>query len=97
MKPLKCVCCEKEMEYLYKDAANLHNGASGDIMAGYGSRNDLNSFKISICDDCLEEKVSKGVIEHLGEYDWNTGQIWSKQEHMGSFEESTIADHTANE
>lgn len=34
------------------------------VTPGYGSKYDLSSLLIAICDDCLEERINDGIIEN---------------------------------
>ncbi len=49
--------------------ATMWNGGTCDIIyPGYGSNRDTSKIRIAICDDCLDKKISNGVVQHLGYY-----------------------------
>jgi len=73
---MNCVCCDKVLESMYdtgETGGGLSNhcwsdGVVENIHAGYGSRYDGSAFTLAICDDCLVDKVEKGVIFYDREY-----------------------------
>lgn len=62
-----CICCNKELELLWKDllpeATNIDNGADIIISGGYGSRYDITTVTGFICDDCIDNLVKKNIVK----------------------------------
>jgi len=60
----KCIVCEDIVD-------NNDTMSNTNVFnLGYGSRFDLNKFDLSICDNCIEDKIVKGII-HLTETEVN--------------------------
>jgi hypothetical protein len=57
-----CVCCGKSLKH-DKDIGNLEGGVKFEDHAGYGSIHDMDKLTIYICDDCIAEKTTDGIIE----------------------------------
>ena len=79
LKPLDTEISEHEQVFDYEhrhvgkkcsviDANNRSwsDGIVGIIAAGYGSTNDGGVYVIGVCDKCLNEKVSEGVVAYIG-------------------------------
>lgn len=71
MDSIKCICCNKTIERLgigKRKAAqkpeqdNWHNGEVNSFYCGYGSCHDDDTFLIAICDDCIFDKLDRGII-----------------------------------
>ena len=59
LKPLKfhyCASCGEKIYELIPKTNMWNGGIVGNIDAGYGSKFDLESFTIAICDKCIERK-----------------------------------------
>jgi hypothetical protein len=61
-----CIVCGKELDVLFPDInTNNHNitgGVTDIITASYGSKFDGLMLEITICDDCLENKLENKII-----------------------------------
>jgi hypothetical protein len=49
-----CVCKTKEIKSLYDSKDMWNEGTVEKITFGYGSKHDMNSFYIAICDECAD-------------------------------------------
>jgi hypothetical protein len=61
----RCIICEKELDVLYPDSDNnrlVRNGLVEVISASYGSKFDGIMFEITICDDCIQDKLDRKII-----------------------------------
>lgn len=58
MKEYKCIICEKEVNNHGLCRSNIN-----EFHFGYGSRFDMETIEVTICDDCAEEKQKKGLID----------------------------------
>lgn len=64
-----CMCCKKTIiEPLYGEPPILkqqegmwNNGTVALLSFGFGSRNDLQSYYVAICDDCIDEAEKSGA------------------------------------
>ncbi len=71
---IKCIVCECDINEIYydgKDKSPLHSrmwndGAVDVFSCGYGSRLDMYSYTFGICDNCIEIKATKGIINRYG-------------------------------
>lgn len=70
VKPVTCICCGTKIQPLMiehtSDPAKLDeswwdDGTVSKINPGYGSRHDLSSFFIGICDNCLDKAIQSGI------------------------------------
>jgi hypothetical protein len=65
---LNCIVCEKSLETLHDQAGGyssyymVSGGTTEKISCGYGSKFDTDILRITICDDCIEEKKVKGLF-----------------------------------
>ena len=68
--PMKCICCSKSLIILDDDdkmsaehvASVMWNRATVDMLQpGFGSDQDLSTYAIGICDDCLGKKIEEGI------------------------------------
>jgi undecaprenyl pyrophosphate synthase len=59
---MKCLVCEKEVNNHGEYKSNIN-----EFCFGYGSRHDLLKFDLTLCDDCVDEKIKKGVIIEMKE------------------------------
>lgn len=65
-----CICCKKailEPIWDLPPATEQHRGIWRDgtvslVSFGFGSRNDMTSFLVAICDDCIEEADNLGIV-----------------------------------
>jgi hypothetical protein len=73
-----CIVCKKnkvtletKLHSLPVDPLKQHedgmwnNGTVERISFGYGSRHDLSTYYIAVCDDCIEEAIKAGVVENM--------------------------------
>jgi hypothetical protein len=62
----RCIVCGKELEVLYPDDGNnnrlIKDGLTEIISASYGSKFDGVMLEITICDDCIQEKIDNKII-----------------------------------
>jgi hypothetical protein len=70
----KCIRCEKTIPETVKDRrptdllnTNFVDGIVEKISIGYGSRHDLKTIVIGICDDCIDNLMEKGIIRDYGD------------------------------
>jgi len=77
VSPLYCICCNKEINPLYKDdldsktdpsVINWNDAVVCKISAGYGSCLDGAVYLIAICDSCLEQKNKEGKAIFISDY-----------------------------
>jgi ribosomal protein L34E len=62
---IKCIICGKKLKQIIKgkpEQAAYLNGGVHTFIPGYGSNYDMCKFILGICDDCISEKVSTGVL-----------------------------------
>jgi hypothetical protein len=66
-----CVCCKtKEIKPLEGEVIKVtqqeqgcwNDGTVEKITFGYGSKHDMRSFYVAICDDCIEQLEKDGLI-----------------------------------
>ena len=70
-----CICCKKailEPIWDLPPATEQHQGIWRDgtvslVSFGFGSRRDMESFFVAICDDCIEEAEKLGIVVNYGE------------------------------
>lgn len=71
MDSIKCICCNKAIERLpiggikaslIPEENNWNNGAVNAFCCSYGSRHDDNMYLFGICDDCIFDKLDRGII-----------------------------------
>lgn len=74
VKPLTCcVCKERQLnpinpEQIHpseQDKGMWDGGIISKITAGYGSRRDMESFFIAICDECIDELEKEGLVRKV--------------------------------
>jgi hypothetical protein len=61
----RCIVCEKELEFLYPETnitTLVNGGFTEQIVASYGSKFDGMMLEISICDECLQDKLNRKII-----------------------------------
>lgn len=62
----RCIVCEKELNILYPErniSDTLVNGGLIErISASFGSKFDGTMFEITICDDCIQDKLDRKII-----------------------------------
>lgn len=73
VKPKNCIVCQENIiNPLYPDmpihpleqqSGLWNDGAVAEIRPGFGSRHDMESYYIAICDPCLTKLASNGMIE----------------------------------
>lgn len=68
-----CVCKENSVDKiepsstqpLKQEQGMWNDGVVEKISFGYGSRYDMSSFYIAICDDCIEDLLKSGLATDL--------------------------------
>ncbi len=72
-KQKKCICCKTDINLLSNrmpdwDKQDNDWYDSGNIIqlhCGYGSSLDMQQFYLAICDDCVKQGLSQGLIENV--------------------------------
>lgn len=79
---IKCLVCGKELIQL-NDTYDVNNwsalydgGNSWCIGCNHGSRYNNDSIIISLCDNCVEQKLSDGSIINDTPLDYSKPSIW---------------------
>ena len=72
IKEMTCICCKSNVVsplegYGSINPLNLekgiwNNGAVEKISYGFGSKKDLETYFIAICDDCIEKLHQEGIV-----------------------------------
>lgn len=77
VKPLTCICCQKEQvspdfEFISKPEPEnqdknvcWNNGAVTRLSAGWGSRHDMSSYFMAVCDSCISVLEEKGLLKKV--------------------------------
>ena len=62
----RCIICEKELDELYPDinigGTLVNGGIIEQIIGSFGSKFDGMMLEITICDECLQERIDKKII-----------------------------------
>lgn len=71
----KCICCKDKIikpmniNYFDKDDLSKHDmwkdGTVENISFGYGSNHDCKTYKIAICDDCIDDLLKENIIQDV--------------------------------
>ena len=56
---MKCISCNKSLEYLFRSRDMVNGGFVEKVIAGYGSSFDRSKFRIAVCDECIDKKLVK--------------------------------------
>jgi hypothetical protein len=68
IEQVKCICCDKEIKKIYTSPNNKLNddswykGAVTELVCGYGSSFDMDTFYLGICDECIEINIKNQKI-----------------------------------
>lgn len=66
-----CICCYKKLKELHQDGERLpeeccwSSGGVNRFYFGYGSKHDDSTFRISICDNCIDEKIQANIVTKI--------------------------------
>jgi hypothetical protein len=62
----RCIICEKELDVLYSDSDSrnrlVKDGLIEIISASYGSKFDGMMLEITICDECIQDRMNTKII-----------------------------------